>query len=203
MGNGQWAMGKQTSSIAHCPLPIAYYPSAVGVTSPARPRFAFTLIELIVVIVIVAIMAGVAVPTLSTLGASRARMAARQLHRDVTFARQRAMSTGIVHWLVLNTSSKTWTVMSENSASPGRSGASALTDPATGKTYVTTINTGDYVGVTFSSVSFDGGVEIGFDWQGKPRINDSTSLASQGLVVFNNGSRVTVEATTGYAGFTP
>ena len=130
-------------------------------------------------------------------------MASRQLFRDLTFARQRAMSTGIVNWVVFNTTSKTWSLMAENYASPGRAGASIINDYATGRPYTITIGSGDYVGVTFTSVNFGGGVEIGFNWQGKPRVNDSTALASQGSVVFGSGSRVTVEATSGYVAYTP
>jgi type II secretory pathway pseudopilin PulG len=161
------------------------------------------LIEAIAVIMIIAILAGTAMPTMSTLAASRSGMAARQLFRDVTLARQRAMSTGIVHWVVINTGARTWSVMAENYASPGRSGATIINDLGTGRPFTITINTGEYAGVTFTSASFGGGTEIGFDWKGKPRINDSTVLASQGSVVFSGGSRVTVEATTGYVGFTP
>lgn len=165
----------------------------------------FTLIELVSVIVIVAIIAGVAMPTMGTLSTSRSYMAATQLFRDITFARQRAMATGVVTWVVISTGAGTWSVMAENPASPGRAGATILNDFATGRPYTITIGggAGDYPGVTFSSANFGGGTEIGFDWKGKPRINDSTALASQGSVVLGNGSRVTVEVTSGYAKFTP
>lgn len=163
----------------------------------------FSLIELIAIMLIIALLAGAAVPTLSTLSASRTGMAARQCLRDITFARQRAIATGVVHWVVFSTGSKTWSILQENYASPGRAGASIITDLATGKPYTITLNTGDYVGVNFTSVTFGAGTEIGFNWLGKPYISDSTALASQGSVIFTTGSRVNVEVTTGYAAFVP
>jgi prepilin-type N-terminal cleavage/methylation domain-containing protein len=163
----------------------------------------FTLIEMVVVILIAAIMARVAVSTLSSLSSTRGRAAARQLLRDVTYARQWAIATGTDTWVVFNTGARTWTVMAENLASPGRSGASTMTDPATGKSFVVTINANEYAGITFTSVNIGSGVEIGFDWRGKPYINDATALASQGSVVFSNGSSVTIEAVTGYATYVP
>src|SRR6185503_7257913 len=107
-----------------------------------RPRISdggFTLIELITVIVIAAILAGVTVPTLSGLGSARSGMAGKQILRDLTFARQRSVATGVVSWVVFNSGTGTWSILAENPASPGRAGATILSDMATGRPYTTTL----------------------------------------------------------------
>src|SRR5262245_23115160 len=97
----------------------------------------FTLIELITVVAIVAILAGVAVPILIGVSTARSAMAAKQVLRDMTFARQRAVATGAVSWVVFNAGAGTWSILAENPSSPGRAGAAVLNDMATGRPYTT------------------------------------------------------------------
>ncbi|MCI0365427.1 MAG: prepilin-type N-terminal cleavage/methylation domain-containing protein [Phycisphaerales bacterium] len=170
---------------------------------PGRLDGGFTLIELIAVLVIVAIMAGVAAPTLSTMGVARSGMAGKQVLRDLTFARQRAVATGVTSWVVFNTGSESWSILAENPASPGRAGATVLTDMATGRPYSTTLGTGEYVGVGLVSCTFDGNTEVGFDWLGKPFNSAETALAWQGSVVLSGQNVVTVEAITGHVMYAP
>ncbi|MHC4102706.1 MAG: pilus assembly FimT family protein, partial [Planctomycetota bacterium] len=54
----------------------------------------FSLIELVAVMVVVGIISATAVVSLSSTTGNRATMAAKQLQRDMTFARQRAVATG-------------------------------------------------------------------------------------------------------------
>ena len=158
----------------------------------------FTLIELLTVLVIVAVLAGVAVPTLNTMSGSRSSMAARQLLRDLTFARQRAIATGTTSWVVFNTPLSRWTVMAENPLAPGRAGATAISDLATGRTYVISLNTGDFVGVTITGCNFDAATEIGFNWLGKPLNSTSANLAANGTVNLSGGVQITVYRGTGH-----
>src|SRR6266850_7093494 len=92
----------------------------------ARRRAAFTLIELIAVISITAILAAVAVPSMTSLSANRSTIAGKQILRDISFARERAMLTGTRCWLTFNAVTDTYSVLSENPASPGRGGASVI-----------------------------------------------------------------------------
>jgi len=158
----------------------------------------FTLIEMVAVIVVLAILAGAAVPTLSALNASRSAMAGKQLLRDLTFARQRAVATGTRCWVVVDANADTWSILSEDPASPGRAGATVITDMATGRPYTIVLNTSEFQGVGVASCNFDGASEVGFDWLGKPLNSASASLAADGSVVLTGGEQVQVRTHTGY-----
>lgn len=159
----------------------------------------FTLPEMIVVMIITAILAVTAAPSILNLGTSRCSAAARQLVRDLTFARQRSIATGTRHWIVFNTSTQTWSILAENPASPGRAGATALTDLATGSAFAQRLNFDAFLGVSMTSVNIGSGSEVGFDWRGKPLNSSEADLASDGTVSLTGSSTVTINANTGYA----
>jgi prepilin-type N-terminal cleavage/methylation domain-containing protein len=161
----------------------------------------FTLVELIVVTVITSIVAAVAIPALSSITLARKRVAARMIQRDLAFARERALATGTVHWVVFTPAGDTYSVLSENPASPGRAGAAAITDPATGRAMLVRLNTGDFAGVDLTGASFGSGAELGFDWLGRPLGTGGTALASPGAVTLSGGYTVTVD-TGGLAAWT-
>lgn len=165
----------------------------------------FTLVELAAVMVVVGIIAGTAVVSLSSVGSKRSAMAARQLQRDITFARQRAVATGTRSWIEFDTVGQTWTIRVEDIASPGCATSLELADPATGGPFVQPMNTGSFVGVTMTTVTFDGLDCIGFDWLGRPlhETTETTPLAADGLVVFSGGESVTVDKNTGHTVFVP
>ena len=153
---------------------------------PAAP--AFTLVELILVMVVVALMAAIAAPQLSNIGNTRGAVAARMIARDLTYARQRAMSTGTRVWVVFSPGTNSYSVLAEDPANPGRMNASTITDPSgTGRPFVQYLNVDDLVGVTMTNATFDSGVEIGFDWLGKPYTNSTTLLNADGKVILSPG----------------
>lgn len=168
-------------------------------TRRATSRGGFTLPEIIVVMTIAAILAASAAPSILNVAGTRTAAAARQLVRDLTFARQRAIATGTRHWVVFNTSTQTWSTLVESTTSPGRAGATALNDLATGRAMVTTLNTDAYQGVTMSAASIGGGVEVGFDWRGKPLNASAAALTSDGTITLTGGRVITIKANTGYA----
>lgn len=157
----------------------------------------FSLMEVVVVMVIAAIMAAVAVPAISSLSGSRASAAARLLVRDLSYARERAIATGLRTWMVFNVGTSSYSLLQEPAGSPGRSNAIAVIDMARQKAFAQSFNTGEYVGVTISSAAFDGNVECGFDWLGKPLNSAQNSLAANGVVTLSGGKTVTVQVGTG------
>lgn len=167
--------------------------------STRRPRSdgGFSLIELVVVMVIAAVMAAVAVPTLSSLASTRSSAAARLLVRDLSYARERAIATGLRTWIVFNVGTHSYTLLQEPSGSPGRNNAIAVIDMARQKAFNQTFNGGEYAGVTMSSAAFDGAAEVGFDWLGKPLNSAQNSLAANGVVTLSGGKTVTVQIGTG------
>ena len=159
----------------------------------------FTLVEMVAVLVLVAIIAVVAVPSVNSFGDTRAAMAARQLQRDLTFARQRAIATGTKTWVSFNLPENAWTLLTEDPENPGRKTAAVLTDFATGRPIEQTLGEGSYIGVELAAVAIDGGSEIGFNWQGQPINAAETPLNSSGAVTLTGNHVVTIEPGTGLA----
>ncbi len=172
------------------------------VTRRPRKGGGFTLLELVAVMVIVGILAGAAVVTLSTTTGNRSKMAADQLLRDLTFARQRAVATGTPSWVQFDTAADTWTVLAEDPVSVGTSwtDATTLTDPATGQPFVQSLGVAPFIGVDLLTVGFDGNDKVKFDWLGQPLTygTTETALGADGTVTLSGGHTVTVEAETGH-----
>lgn len=168
-------------------------------TRRARKGGGFTLPEMIAVITITAILAATAAPSMLNVGSTRSAAAARSLVRDLTFARQRSIATGTRHWVVFNTTAQTWSILIESTTSPGRAGATALNDVATGRSFSQALNADPFNGVTMTSVSIGSGSEVGFDWRGKPLNSSATALAADGTVTLTGGRVITIRAGSGYA----
>jgi type II secretory pathway pseudopilin PulG len=155
------------------------------------------MVELIAVIIITAILAAVAVPTLSGVPDTRCAAAAKQLVRDLSFARQRAASAGIPAWVVFDTGGETWSILVESHTTPGRDNRAALTDPATGRDLVQTMDADPFIGVELLTAAFDGAAEVGFDWRGRPLNSAEAALAADGSVTLTGGHTVTVDSGAG------
>jgi len=164
-------------------------------------------LELSAVMVIVGIIAGTAVVSMTSMTGNLSAMAAAQLHRDMTFARQRAVATGTRSWVQFDTVAQTWTVRVDDTGTPGWAASLVLTDPATGGTFVQPVNTGRFLGVTMTAVNFDGTDWIGFDWLGRSLKKDgpppTRPLAATGTVTFSGGEQITVDKDTGHIVFVP
>lgn len=168
-------------------------PNRVG-----QHRRGFTLVELLAVSVILGVLSVTAVIAMSSTTSARERAAARHLARDLRFAREWAMSTGLQTWLSFSLSSHSWSVLVDSRFLPGRSSALALTDPATGNAMVTRINVDDYAGVRIMSVSVPGGgSEFGFDWLGRSENTAGAALSADVTVTVGSAPVVRVVAGTG------
>ncbi len=168
--------------------------------SPRRrpPGGGFTLIELVVVMAISALLAIVVTPSCSGLAGIGPATAQRQVQRDLSYARERAGATGTRAWVVFDAGAERYSVLAENPASPGRSGAAVITDPATGRDFVQTLNRGALAGVALQSAVFDGGAEVGFDWDGEPLNTAEGPLGADGVVTLSGARTVTVRAGSGF-----
>lgn len=163
-------------------------------------RCGFTLIELLAVISILGIMSVTAVVAISGTDAARARAAARALARDLTFARDRALATGRGSWVAFTVGTSSYSMLSENPASPGRAGAIAITDPATGASFVVRVGQRESAGVAIQTVTVPGGgSDIGFDWLGRPQNSAGTRLTSDASITLSGGVVVSVSAGAGLA----
>jgi prepilin-type N-terminal cleavage/methylation domain-containing protein len=168
---------------------------AVGGRGAGRP--AFTLVELVVVMIVVATLAAVAVPSLAGVAGSRRAAAQRGIQRDLSYVRERAVCTGLRSWAVFNVAGNSYTLMAEPVGAPGRANAAVLADPATGRTFVRPMNSGELSGVSLVSAVFGGGAEVGFDWQGAPCASNGAALTGAGVVTLTGGRTVRVEAVSG------
>lgn len=165
----------------------------------------FTLFELVAVMVVVGILAGAAIVSMSTTTGNRPAMAGKQLLRDMTFARQRAVATGTRSWVEFDTTNHTWTILAEPpDTAPSRSNATILVDPASGSNFVQTLDAGQFVNVQITGVDFDTEDWIGFDWLGRPlkKTAETTPLTNNGTVTITGGHTVTVDKDTGNITYT-
>lgn len=156
----------------------------------------FTLAELVVVMLITGVLGAVAIGSMQSLTTTRQVAAAHTVSRDLAYARERTMATGTRHWVSFSVASSSYSVLAENPATPGFASATSLRDPATGMPLVTHLNTGDYAGVAISSVSFDGGTTVGFDWLGRPLATTGSRLTSSAQVIVGTRT-ITIDLSSG------
>lgn len=163
-------------------------------------RCGFTLVELIAVIAIVGVMSVTALVSMSGTDATRARAAGRALARDLTFARERAIATGATSWVVLSVGTNSYSILAEDPAVPGRAGAVAITDPATGQPFVMRLGQQETAGVVLQSVSIaGGGNDLGFDWLGRPLNAAGTRLTTSSSIALSSGVSISVSGGAGVA----
>jgi prepilin-type N-terminal cleavage/methylation domain-containing protein len=170
-------------------------------TTPPRPAThprAFTLVELLAALAILAVLSIASIPALARLSDSRRLAAAAQCARDLTYARERALATGLPTYALFNTTSSTLAILQEDPASRGRAGALTITDPATGEPFLERLGSGPYAGASITAVSFDGATEVGFDRLGRPTRTNGTPTTNTGTVAFGTGLTVTLAPRTGH-----
>lgn len=159
-------------------------------------RRGFSLIELIAVIVVMAILSISATMSMSGVAGNRQAAAARQIARDLSWLRERAMTTGRPAWATFNTSTDTYAFLGDVAATPGYANATAITDPATSRAFSQRLNAGDFAGIDMVSAT---DAAFGFDSRGRP-IGTGGALLTTTITVSVTGSRsASVLAQTGKA----
>jgi prepilin-type N-terminal cleavage/methylation domain-containing protein len=168
-----------------------------------RSTKAFTLIELITVVVVVGTLGVIAIPNVNKMSEIRRASTIRTLQRDVSYARERALATGTVMWVCFDKSNNLYELRQGSTASPGPSGATVITDPATQRAWRVNLNQNDWLGISLSSISFPDPANgsatssVGFDRLGRPIVVTSSIMTSDGTVSFTSGYQVRVAGNTG------
>ncbi len=165
--------------------------------APRASPFAFTLIELLAVVAVTGLLAVVAIPALNSLGASRSA-AAESMTRNLSFARELATNTANTTWVLFDTGSNRYSILGEDTAAPGRSGALTITNPATQRPFVEQLGANDAVGVSIAAVDLEGLSEVGFDRLGRPTRTNGTLWTTTGVVTLNGSWSVRIAPRTGF-----
>lgn len=163
----------------------------------ARRQRGFTIIELLMVCIVGALIAGSMSAAMGGLTRQRQLTAARQVQRDVQYARERAMATGVRTWVTFTPASDLYEMRAESLASPGLASATLVTDAATGRAFSVRLNQDQYAGVDLVSANFDGQASVGFDYLGRPLRNTGSLLSAPGVVTLSASHVVTIAAESG------
>ena len=154
----------------------------------------FTLFELIVVMAIIGITAWVAYPRfLAPFNDIKLDAAARRVAADLRYAQNQAIGKRSVHGLLFEPAAGRYTVFSPTTASP-------VTDPVNPARLlrVDFTATGEFKGITISSVSFGTSRGVTFDYFGVPRDTAGVDLAATGRVILTyQGGADTIDVTPG------
>lgn len=168
--------------------------------SPRGDERAFTLIELLAVVAILGMLSAVTMVSLCPTIGVRRQAAARWLASKLNGQRSQAITSGIGTWVSFDSSTNTCSFLMDSVASPGWGNASSQTDPDRGGPLRAVLGTGEWSGVSISSVSVaGGGTVLGFDWQGRPINSAGTLLTSSSIITLSGPTTVTIRAGTGLA----
>lgn len=153
--------------------------------------------------IMIGVLGVAAAVSFSSIPRSRQVAAAMQLQRDLTYARERAMATGLRHWVVFSIGSNSYSILSEDPLNPGRTGALTITDPATQAPFVQRLNAEEFAGAALDSVYFDTQGEVGFTWLGEPLNSEEAALAATGVVQLTGDHQLNVQSGTGMVTYDP
>ena len=175
-----------------------YLPKAVSAlcrrwpSSIAKPKPAFTLVEIIIVVVIIAIAAMVAIPLVSSAASVQIRSAANMVTADLEYAKSLAISKGQNYSIVFNKNTETYSLRDKDGAvipHPVKKGFDYIVD------FRKELSKVDIV-----DADFDTTAEVKFDYLGSP-YNAAGNPLNSGVVTLHAGGTtvtVNVEPVTGF-----
>ncbi|MBI3804802.1 MAG: prepilin-type N-terminal cleavage/methylation domain-containing protein [Nitrospirae bacterium] len=179
----------------------------------ARPEgeAGFTLVEVVIVIVLVMILAATAMTRAGNMTGTRAAASARKLRSDVAYAQQLAMISNQRYRVYFNAApapASGYAVVNDANGNGtwGEAGEVA-TDPAdSAGTLSITLNTGNYAGITISSIGFAGSYvefnSLGVPFESAGGASTTALTASRSVSITGGGvtQSVTVLPVTGNVG---
>ncbi len=163
----------------------------------------FTTVELVITIVILGILSGVAVPALAKISSLRHGAGLSVLVQDLRYAQSLAMSDQLRTWVVFDVSANSYSMFIEPSAGAGRSGRVPLEDPLTHDDLLRDLDELSVGALTLSSVNISGGVELEFDASGTPYDASESKLTTDAMLLFSDGTSITIYSQTGFAQLVP
>ncbi len=156
-------------------------------------RSGFTLIELMMVMIIMAIAAMIVVPVVTGASGYQISSAARLVAADIEYARQLAITTGLVHSVVFDAAGESYQIQDN--------AGNVVSHPLRpGTDYIQHFPSSSLSKVTIQSVDFDGDATVKFDYLGSP-LNSSDSSLNAGTVTLESQGHtavIEVEPLTGY-----
>jgi prepilin-type N-terminal cleavage/methylation domain-containing protein len=156
----------------------------------------FTLVELIAVLVVLGVLSAVAASRIAVIPSSRGSMAAQVLMRDLAYARERAMNTGVTHWVDINTTTHSLSILAEQPPWFGFASRLAVIDPARGVPFQRFFNRDEFAGVTITATSLASN-PIGFNRLGRPLTSGGATISTDSSITLTGGRVVTIIGSTG------
>lgn len=161
-----------------------------------KQRRAFTLVELMLVIAMTAIVAGMAAGGLKSVRSAQKSNAVRRVQADLTYARDRAMSTGCRTQWALVKAAQAYELRAESAPASGTISAKVIKLPSGAAWHVALRDLA--AGLSVSKLTAANSNAVFFAAAGN-LINKSGKPAGDATVKFNSGAIIAISSTTGAA----
>ncbi len=167
-------------------------------TGDTRAARAFTLVEILVVVVILGLVSAIIVPQIGTRSDLKVASAARMVVADLTYAQNRAIATGRMHYVQFDLAAGTYRILTDLPST-------VLTHPVSKDPFVVSFGAARtaLADVALESAAFDGMRILCFDELGSPFVSSGSGGASameDGEIELRSGDRRVVIRIEPYTG---